>query len=182
MKIIKKIVFTIYGLAFFFGGIFLITASRGAFLDFPVLIRNLLIKLTPDSMFLAGTVLFIAGLLPGIIKVLEARRSRSVAFDNPDGEVAIALHTIEDFVSRAGMSFPEVIQLKPVINPRRKAGVEIILEVILEEGANIPQLTERIQHQIKTQLQELLGIENIAGIQINVIRIKPRADQAAPQG
>lgn len=177
MKTIKNIIIGLYLAIFIVGGIGLILISRDIFFNSEAWIRSWLTKLTPDGLFLGGIFLLVGGLLPVLMKIGEVRRSRYVAFDNPDGEVAIALRTIENFVYRVGKSFPEVIRIKPVINPRRKAGVEIFLEVILKEGANIPQLTETIQHQIKSQLQELLGIENIAGIQINVLQIKNREEK-----
>jgi len=181
MRTVKNIIIAVYLAIFIAGGAGLILISRDIFFNSDVWIKSWLTKITPDGLFLIGISLLVAGLLPALMKIGEVRRSRYVAFDNPEGEVAINLRTIENFVLRAGKSFSEVIRLKAVINPRKKAGVEIFLEADLEEGANIPRLTEAIQQKIKTRLQELLGIENIAGIQINVPRIASREGKAAPE-
>lgn len=171
-----RLIIAFYTMVFLGGGLFLIAVSCDLFFNYRAMIQQLTIYLTPDRLLIGGIILFGAGLLPVILKVIELRRSRYVAFDNPEGEVAIALNTIEEFINRVGRDAEGVIELKPSINPRKRAGVEIILEVILEEGVNIPQLTEMIQHRVKTQVQELLGIENIGAIQINVVQIKPRTE------
>jgi uncharacterized alkaline shock family protein YloU len=171
MNLARKI-FAVVHIAFFLAaGLALILAARGAL--FADLLRALPSYLVPERVFLAGFVLLLLGLLPLLLKVAQMRRARYVAFENPDGEVSIALHTIEAFVRRVGQAFPEVLKARPIIIPRAGAGVEIVLETVLEEGANVPELTEAIQHRIKVQLQELLGIENIAGVQITVVKIKP---------
>jgi uncharacterized alkaline shock family protein YloU len=177
MNVARRIFVVFHILLFIAAGFLLILAARGA--AFAGLVPALPGLLTPERMFLAGFVLLLLGLVPAALKVAEVRRSRYVAFENPDGEVAIAIHTIEEFVRRVGRAFPEVLKARPIVVPRAGAGVEIVLEVVLEEGANVPELTEAIQHRIKAQLQELLGIENIAGVQITVARIKPRPGAAA---
>ena len=171
MNLARKIFIALHCALFLALGLALILAARGVF--FAELLRLLPGYLTPERVFLAGFVLLLLGLVPVLLKVAEMRRGRYVAFENPDGEVAIALHTIEGFVRRVGQAFPEVLKARPIIVPRPGAGVEIVLETVLEEGANIPELTEAIQHRIKAQLQELLGIENVAGVQITVAKIKP---------
>jgi uncharacterized alkaline shock family protein YloU len=179
MNLARKI-FVVVHIAFFIAaGVALILAARGVF--FADFLRALPGYLVPERVFLAGFIALLLGLIPALLKVVEVRRGRYVAFENPDGEVAIALHTIEDFVRRVGQAFPEVLKARPIIVPRPGAGVEIVLETVLEEGANIPELTEAIQHRIKTQLQELLGIENIAGVQITVVKIKPGPASAVPR-
>ena len=170
MHLARKIFVALHCALFLAFGLALILAARGVcFAE----LRLLPGYLTPERVFLAGFVLLLLGLVPALLKVAEMRRGRFVAFENPDGEVAIALHTIEGFVRRVGQAFPEVLKARPIIVPRPGAGVEIVLETVLEEGANIPELTEAIQHRIKAQLQELLGIENVAGVQITVAKIRP---------
>lgn len=177
MHLARKIFVALHCALFLAFGLALILAARGAF--FAELLRLLPGYLTPERVFLAGFLLLL-GLVPALLKVAEMRRGRYVAFENPDGEVAIALHTIEGFVRRVGQAFPEVLKARPIIIPRPGAGVEIVLETVLEEGANIPELTEAIQHRIKAQLQELLGIENVAGVQITVAKIRPSPASPVP--
>lgn len=169
-----KIIFVLYVLVFIGSGLFLIAVSRDFIFSYESFIARPAFRPPAAELLKWGGSLFGVGLLTAIVKVIELRRARYVAFDNPDGEVAIPLRTIEEFVRRVGGEVDGVVSLKPRIEPHRRSGVEVTLEVVLEEGVNVPQLTETVQHRIKTQLQKLLGIENIAAIQVNVLRIKPR--------
>jgi len=180
MNLVRKIFVVVHVAFFLAAGLALILAARGVL--FAEFLRALPAYLLPERVFLAGFILLLLGLIPVLLKVLEMRRARYVAFENPDGEVAIALHTIEAFVRRVGQAFPEVLKARPIIIPRAGAGVEIVLETVIEEGANVPELTEAIQHRIKAQLQELLGIENIAGVRITVAKLQagPLAHGARP--
>ena len=99
-----------------------------------------------------------------------ARAEPSIAFDNPDGEVSISIRAIEDFVGRVGKDFAEVKSLEPSVIARRE-GVQISLRVELWSGPNIPKLTERIQNVIKSQVQNIIGIENVQSITLNVSKI-----------
>ncbi len=104
------------------------------------------------------------------IKSRMAREEPSIAFDNPDGEVSISIKAIEDFVGRIGRDFAEVKSLEPAIVARRE-GVHIQLKVELWSGTNIPKLTERIQNVIKSQVQNILGIENVQSVTLSVSKI-----------
>ncbi len=174
MKVLLKVIFTIHILLFLAGGLFLIAVSQDLFLTSQDFVNRLLPHLAADELLIWGALLFAVGFLTAAVKVIELRRSRCVAFDNPDGEVAIPIKTIKEFIHRVGGEVDGVIRLKSIIVPHHRSGLEVSLEVVLEEETNIPQLTETLQRRIKTQLQELLGIENIAAIQINVLEIKPR--------
>ena len=107
------------------------------------------------------------------IKSRFAHQEPSIAFDNPDGEVSISLKAIEDFVGRIGRDFAEVKSLEPQIVPKRD-GVEIILRGELWSGPNIPKLTERIQNLVKSQVQNILGIENVQSVTLSVSKILAR--------
>ncbi len=102
-----------------------------------------------------------------------ARQEPSIAFDNPDGEVSISVRAIEDFVGRIGRDFAEVKSLEPSIVARRE-GVYIVLKTELWSGTNIPKLTERIQNVIKSQVQNILGIENVQAVTMSVSKIIAR--------
>ncbi len=107
------------------------------------------------------------------IKSRMSRQEPSIAFDNPDGEVSISLRAIEDFVGRIGRDFSEVKNLEPSIIAKRD-GVEIVLKGELWSGSNIPKLTERIQNLVKSQVQNILGIENVHSVTLSVSKIVGR--------
>ncbi len=105
-----------------------------------------------------------------VIKSRMAREEPSIAFDNPDGEVSISIKAIEDFVGRIGRDFAEVKTLETSIVARRE-GVQIVLKTELWSGSNIPKLTEKIQNVVKSQVQNILGIENVQSITMSVSKI-----------
>ncbi len=130
----------------------------------------------PSSRFLLGVAAIV---LVGIfftfvyIRSRMARQEPSIAFDNPDGEVSISIRAIEDFVGRIGRDFAEVKTLEPFIVAKRE-GVQILLKVELWSGPNIPKLTERMQNVVKSQVQNILGIENVQSVTLSVSKIIAR--------
>jgi hypothetical protein len=55
----------------------------------------------------------------------KIKRERTIAFENPDGQVTIALTAIEDFIKRAIKQLPEVKELRPFVRASKK-GIRIV--------------------------------------------------------
>ena len=117
-----------------------------------------------------GIVMILLGLLFLSFRVKAGRAARSISFDNPEGEVTISIKAIEDFVKRVGQEFPQVLELNPTILPSN-GGVKISAETTLIAGTNVPRLAERIQSNIKTKMQNILGIENVTGVEVHVSKL-----------
>ena len=67
-------------------------------------------------------ILGITGLLLIFINIMvvqltmgKIQREKTIAFENPDGQVTISLSAIEDFIKRALKQLPEVKELKPSV-------------------------------------------------------------------
>jgi len=100
----------------------------------------------------------------------KIQRERTIAFENPDGQVTISLSAIEDFIKRALKQLPEVKELKPNVRAGKK-GISIINRVTLFSDINIPETTEKIQHIVKTRVQDMLGVDETINIKVHVVKI-----------
>lgn len=110
------------------------------------------------------------------LTVLSIRREQYIAFDNPSGEVTISVAAVEDFVYRTAKEFGELKEIHPTIRPKNE-GVSIGMRAVFWSGVNIPEVTERIQSEIKKQVQSILGIENIVNVEIKVSKIESRGTE-----
>lgn len=155
---------SVFGL---FGAQETLTQSAGALGEFPL---NLILGI----LLLALGVLFVFATLKGL------RGEQYIAFENPNGEVTISVAAVEDFVYRLAKEFVEIKEVHPAIIPKNE-GVSIQIRAILWSGVNIPDITEKIQTEIKTQVQTILGIENIANVEIKVTKIESRGLELGPK-
>ncbi|MFA5143142.1 MAG: alkaline shock response membrane anchor protein AmaP [Candidatus Omnitrophota bacterium] len=119
---------------------------------------------------LTGLVLIFISIMVVQLTVGKIRREKTIAFENPDGQVTIALSAIEDFIRRALRQLPEVKELKPNVRAGKK-GIIIINKVTLFSDVNIPETTEKIQNIVKSRVQDMLGVEEPISIRVHVVKI-----------
>jgi len=117
-----------------------------------------------------GALLIFISILVVQITVGKMHREKTIAFENPDGQVTISLTAIEDFIKRALKELPEVKELRPSVKAGKK-GIKIINRVTLYSDINIPETTERIQNIVKTRVQDMLGVEEPINIRVHVVKI-----------
>ncbi len=118
----------------------------------------------------------------------KIQREKTIAFENPDGQVTISLTAIEDFIKRAIRQLPEVKELKPSVRASKK-GITIINRVTLYSDIHIPETTEKIQNIVKTRVQDMLGVEEPITIKVHVVKIvhkeesskEPKKEDKLPQ-
>lgn len=118
----------------------------------------------------AGLLLIIIGLLLMALRIRANTGGRSISFDNPEGEVTISIKAVEDFVRKIGNDYSQVLDIIPTVLPARD-GVKIVARTTLMAGINVPRLAETIQREIKTRMQNVLGIENVTGVEVNVSKL-----------
>jgi uncharacterized alkaline shock family protein YloU len=100
----------------------------------------------------------------------KIQREKTIAFENPDGQVTISLSAIEDFIKRSLRQLPEVKELKPNVRAGKK-GILIVNKVTLFSDVNIPETTEKIQNIVKSRVQDMLGVEEPISIRVHVVKI-----------
>lgn len=128
-------------------------------------------KIVGFAMLAAAVVLVVA-------LIMRVRRQDCISFDNPDGEVIIAITAIEDFIRRLGKSFSEVRDISPTV-VAVDGGVAIEARVALWDDQNIHAACERIQKAIRGQVQQFFGLANVHTVKVFIARTVSRGDPAA---
>lgn len=113
----------------------------------------------------AGVLAFVVLIV--LLNLLLRRREPSIGFSGPRGEVRIAHAAVEDFVRRLCEAMPEVKGCRCTMRQRRD-GVTAIVRVAIDAGANVPDVAERIQRDVASHLQEVMGLEEISEVRVTV--------------
>ncbi len=143
-----------------------------------------LVYIKPNLRLVTGfTGLLLIGISLLIIQLALSKmeREKTIAFENPDGEVTVSLTAIEDLMRRMGKQIPEIKELKPKVIAKKKS-IVVTARVTLFSEISIPNITEKIQSVIKNRIQDMLGIEEpiIVKVHINKLAHKeePRKKKA----
>ena len=126
---------------------------------------------------ITGILLILISIMVVQLATGKLQRERTIAFENPDGQVTISLTAIEDFIKRAVRQMPEVKELRPTARAGKK-GITIINRVTLFSDIHIPEVTEKIQNIVKTRVQDMLGVEEPITIRVHVVKIAHREEAA----
>ncbi|MDD5679914.1 MAG: alkaline shock response membrane anchor protein AmaP [Candidatus Omnitrophica bacterium] len=124
------------------------------------------------SIGLVGLLLIIYSIVALQVALGTLQREKTIAFENPSGQVTISLSAIEDFIRRTSDHLPEVKELRANVTAGKK-GINIINRAIIYSDSNIPEVTEKIQSMLKNKIQEMLGIEEAINIKIHIAKIVP---------
>ena len=117
-----------------------------------------------------GLFLILASILIAQVTLGKMQREKTIAFNNPDGQVTVSLSAIEDFIKRLSSSMAQIRDLRSNVVAGKK-GIEINVRVSLWADVNIPETTESIQAIIKNRIQEMLGIEEAITVRVHVGKI-----------
>lgn len=154
------------------GGLFIVVATNVIPLNYIIDMLNMFYTNTDVRLILGitGGLLIFISIMVVQITVGVIQKERTIAFENPDGQVTISLTAIEDFIKRAMKQLPEVKESRPSVKAGKK-GISIINKVILFSDINIPETTEKIQNIVKSRVQDMLGVEEPVEILVNVTKI-----------
>lgn len=126
---------------------------------------------------ITGILFMFISIMVAQVAMGKIQRERTIAFENPDGQVTISLSAIEDFIKRALKQLPEVKELKPSVRAGKK-GISIISRVTLFSDVHIPETTEKIQNIVKSRVQDMLGVEEPITIKVHVVKIAHKEETA----
>lgn len=118
----------------------------------------------------AGLFLIAISLLIIQIAIGKMEREKTIAFENPDGQVTVSLSAIEDFMKRMARQIPEIKELKPKVIATKK-GIIVDAKVALVPEISIPNITEKIQSIVKNRVQDMLGIEEAIIVRIHINKL-----------
>lgn len=117
-----------------------------------------------------GLFLIISSITIAQVSLGKMQREKTIAFNNPSGQVTVSLSAIEDFIKRLSSSITEIRDLRSNVIAGKK-GIEINTRISLWADCNIPETTENIQAIIKNRIQEMLGIEEPIVVKVHVGKI-----------
>jgi len=125
----------------------------------------------------AGAVFFLIGVIAPFRMLKNLQKGRIVSFQNPDGEVSVSLSAIEDYIRKIARGIPGIKDVKPHVDIGKR-GIDVITAVSISAAANIPEVTEKIQMQVKNRVQGMLGVEENVNVKLHISKIM-RGAQAA---
>ena len=124
--------------------------------------------------FLTGGGLVLLNWMIAQLAIAKFQRQKTIAFENPDGQVTVSLSAIEDFVRRSAKELAEVKELRSDV-VAGKGKILVRARVTLWSEAHIPEVTERVQSLVKSRVQEMLsGIEEPVTVLVHVAGIAHR--------
>lgn len=126
-----------------------------------------------------GAVFVAVGFLTAQINFGRMQAEKTIAFENPEGQVTISLSAIEDFIKRSVRHLPEVKELRSTVTANKK-GINVICRATIFAESNIPEITERIQSIVKSRVREMLGLEETINIKIHVTKISSKGKGEMP--
>lgn len=132
-----------------------------------------ILDLSMGGYYLAGAaaVLLLIDLEYLILKIRKRNKSQYIILKYPNGHVSIAVKGLEEFVHKICKGFPEIKELSSkVISCGKK--VVIFLNVQLLAGYNATNVAEELQRNIKSQIQNILGLEKIVDVDMKVIEVQ----------
>ena len=118
-----------------------------------------IIYITPNLRLATGfTGLLLIALSLLVIQVAlgKLEREKTIAFENPDGQVTVALTAIEDLMKRMGRQIPEIKELKPKVVSSKKG---LILDTPASDLKTLTKpLHQRLQ-RLDTSITRLCQIK-----------------------
>ncbi|MFC1645624.1 alkaline shock response membrane anchor protein AmaP [Candidatus Omnitrophota bacterium] len=105
-------------------------------------------------------------------------REKTIAFNNPSGQVTITLFAVEDLIRRMGQELPQVKEIKPDVKATKKRGIQIRLRLVMKSEINIPEFTAQLQEMVKSRIREIFGIDEQIVVKIHVAKIVSQQEKA----
>ncbi|MBL7156835.1 MAG: alkaline shock response membrane anchor protein AmaP [Candidatus Omnitrophica bacterium] len=118
----------------------------------------------------AGGMFILIGLLLAYINLGRLQGEKTIAFENPEGQVTVSLSAIEDFIKKSVRHLSEVKELRADVTASKK-GINIVCRATIFADSNIPETTERLQNIVKSKVRDMLGVEETINIKIHVTKI-----------
>ena len=153
-------------------GTVLITSFWGAH----TVVMNYLIT-QPTERFLIGAFLLLMVILYAVSAISRGAKGNYFSYSNEEGVVNISVKAINQLLSRLANEFAGIVSLRADVQPREKS---ISLDVAVQEGIKIQELSQALQLRVRQILSETLGISAIGSIKVIITEITmPRKASAA---
>jgi len=169
MKTFLRFVFhSLYTLFFLVLGIVLLDLYFEYFISQETVTEQINIFMENSLYIIIASAFFILVPMLYFLLNLSCRRKESfLKYTTPEGEILISVYAIEDFIKKTSRNFREIKEAYPKITLKGKDSIEVKIKLKIWAGIqNLPLTIEEIQKDMRSQIQNMLGIENIAGIHI----------------
>jgi uncharacterized alkaline shock family protein YloU len=93
-----------------------------------------------------------------------------ISFDSDDGAVSISVNAVRDFIRKLGDEFGAVISLDPKIRAEKDL-INIDLDVKIQTGTRIPELSHILQNRVRESIRDGLGIAEVREIKVRIQEI-----------
>jgi len=173
MKFRAKFVLMIFGILYLAAGVIMILYSAGVVgaKEMGIIADRLNMFIPLDILVgITGGVLIIivVSLLNFVWSGIEAERN--IAFKTEYGDVLVSLSAIEDYVRKLLKEEPDIKDLRTKVSARKK-GLVVLLKAVMLSETNIPNITERIQSNLRIKVQEMLGMEEPIVVKVYISKI-----------
>lgn len=105
-------------------------------------------------------------------------REKTIAFNNPSGQVTITLFAVEDLIRKIGQQLPQIKEVRPDVIATKKRGLQVRIRLILKSATNIPQFTAHFQELVRNSMQEALGIDEEITVKIHIAKILTQQEKS----
>jgi len=179
MKFLKSLAIIVHTLIFVAIGAAMILLSLNLFATNEIADTLNYINTQPDlkmALGIVGVVFVLGGLLTAQINLSRLQTEKTIAFENPDGQVTVSLSAIEDFIKKSVRHLAEVKELRSSVTANKR-GINVGCRATIFADSNIPEVTERVQNIIKSRVKDMLGVEETINIKIDVTKITPKGEK-----
>lgn len=176
MKFFKTLAITVYTVVFLLMGGILIALSMNLLPSEELLNAVNYIYSDPNvrlSLGIVGSIFILGGLLTAQISLGRMQMEKTIAFENPEGQVTVSLTAVEDFIKKSVRELIEVKEMRANVTANKK-GINIACKATIFADSNIPETTERIQAIVKSKVHDMLGVEETINIKIHITKISSR--------
>jgi len=97
-------------------------------------------------------------------------RKSFISFESENGEVSISINAVRDFIRKLGDEFSAVLSMDPKIRYEKKL-ICIDLNVKVQTGSRIPELSRMLQDRVRESIRDGLGILEVREIKVKVQEI-----------
>jgi len=95
---------------------------------------------------------------------------RTISFDSDGGVVSIGVDAVTEFIRKLGDEFGAVISMEPRIRSVKDL-ISIDLDVKIQTGTRIPELSQLLQDRVRESIRDGLGIVEVRAIKVHIHEI-----------
>lgn len=154
----------------------LFTAAGGAMVYANVLhvrtsvLRRFYVEDQPFEASVIGAILVLLALLYLVTLCRRRPKLKFVSFESEEGSVSISVNAVREFIRKLGEEFSAVISMDPKIRADRNV-IHIDLDVSIQSGTRLPELSAVLQNRIRDSIRDGLGISQVRDIKVRIKEI-----------